>query len=79
MDFRQLLEQLKNIEEARMGKKETSAGPKEKMTFGFEVEIAYSPDFDEDDAREQARTEAENDEELFVTPYDLWEESKYTK
>jgi hypothetical protein len=78
MDFRQLLEQLKNIEEARMGKKETSAGPKEKMTFGFEVEIAYSPEFDEDGAREQARIEAEDDEELFVTPYDLWEESTGT-
>jgi hypothetical protein len=74
MDFRHILEQLKTIEEARMGSRELSASPKSELTFGFEVEVNYSPEFDEDEAREEARLEAENNDDLYVSEYEVWNE-----
>lgn len=79
MDFRQILEQLKSIEEARMGSKELSNSPKSNLTFGFEVEMNYEPTFDENEAREQAELEAENDEDLYFTDEDAWEELSSSK
>jgi hypothetical protein len=73
MDFRQLLEQLKNIEEARMGVRELSASPKSELTFGFEVEVNYIPEFDEDSAKEEARIEAENNDDMYVSEYEIFE------
>ena len=74
MDFRQIIEKLSQIEEARMGAKELSKPPTSKMTFGFEVEVGFIPYFDEDQAREEAETEAENDEDLYVSENDVWDE-----
>lgn len=73
MDFRQLLEQLKNIEEARMGARELSASPKSELTFGFEVEVNYIPEFDEYSAKEEARIEAENNDDMYVSEYEIFE------
>jgi hypothetical protein len=74
MDFRQIIEKLNQIEEARMGAKELSKPPTSKMTFGFEVEVGFIPYFDEDQAREEAKTEAKNDDKIYVSDYDIWNE-----
>ncbi len=74
MDFRQIIEKLSQIEEARMGAKELSKPPTSKMTFGFEVEVGFIPYFDEDQAREEAETEAENEADLYVSENDVWDE-----